>query len=104
MPFSWARAAARCGPSVRARELCLRSRPVALMAGTLATACGRAGSGRGVGRAGRAGRAGGGAAGALEALALPAPEAPDVPVDRLRVDLPAREVHVGLRDQAPLVT
>src|SRR3954452_16848302 len=36
MPLSCARAAARCGPSVRARELCFRSWPVALIGWTLA--------------------------------------------------------------------
>src|SRR5918994_4543382 len=113
MPLSWARAAARCGPCRNARELCLgsslESGVVALMARTLATAR----------RAAR--RAAAPAAplpcaapsvrgtdhvaprGALEALALPAAEAPDVALEHLRVDLAAREVHVGLGDQAPLV-
>src|SRR4051794_13937229 len=105
MPFSCARAAARCGPSVRARELCLRSTPDALIGWTLATASGRhgreraGGAQRSVSRARRRSTPR-----TLEALALPAAEAPDVPVDRLGVDLAPGEVHVGLGDQAPLVS
>src|SRR5689334_3453130 len=97
MPLSWALAAARCGPSRKARELCfgssLESGVDALMARTLAAA--RGGS---VGGADHVA-----ACGALEPLALPAAQPPDVALEHLRVDLAAREVHVGLADQAPLV-
>src|SRR3954451_15191663 len=48
-------------------------------------------------------RAAGGAAVALEALEVPAAEAPDVALALARVDLAARQVHVGARDLAPFV-
>src|SRR5829696_1748982 len=98
MPLSCARAAARCGPCRNARELCLgsslESGVVALMRRTLATVWRVASVGGADGRA---------AGGALEALALPAAQPPDVALEHLRVDLAARQVHVGLGDQAPLV-
>ncbi len=57
----------------------------------------------GVGPVQSAGPTGVAPRGALQALALPAAEPPDVALEHLRVDLAAREVHVGLGDQAALV-
>src|SRR5829696_10230372 len=94
MPFSWARAAARCGPCRNARELCLGS---SLESGVVALMA-RDPSDASVGRTD-----GVAPCRALQALALPAAEPPDVALEHLRVDLAAREVHVGLGDEAPLV-
>src|SRR4051794_40344047 len=95
MPWRYARAAARCGPSVSARERCL-------------------GSNSGMGpeslfeplrRFGLVARGGaGGACGALEPHTLPLAQAPEVALDLARVHLAAGQVQVGLADEALLVT
>src|SRR4051794_11872371 len=75
MPFKYARAGARAGPSVRARELCLGSSGVTHR--TL-----------GVRRALHPGVA------AAGALALPLAQAPEVALDLPGIDLTPRKVHV----------
>src|SRR4029078_9037641 len=94
MPFSWARAAARLGPSVRARLRCLRSeRTFVDIAGSL-SAPRRGGSGRAdvpfV------------AGGAAQPLLLPLPETPQIAADLLGVDLAPRQVHVRGADEPRL--
>src|SRR3954454_13075233 len=113
MPLSWARAAARAGPSTSWRELWRRSNAVveAAMRGSEAysgTAAARRRASRplGVGRAGGAARGlrlAGAALGAGEPRALPLAEAPEVALGLAGIDLAARQVEVGLGDQPPLV-
>src|SRR3954469_6661039 len=125
MPLRYARAAARCGPSVSARLRCLRSKPVAgaeveVVAGDVGALMGRrrlSGARRGLparppARAARrptVSALGSRRAAALlarqaaEAQLLPLAEAPEVAANLLGVDLPTREGHVGLVDEAVLV-
>src|SRR3954449_3659467 len=100
MPLSWARAAARDGPSVRALLLCLRSKPFAPEVTArehylpAAASAGGAPPPRAPGRGTPTSRP----LRAPEALALPLAEAPEVAPDLLGIDLPAGEMHVRRRD------
>src|SRR5258707_723201 len=98
MPFRYARAAARSGPSVSARLRCLRS----IAAGTVATAS-RGAARRILSPRRRVARTRPGGGRVAHPRALPLGQAPKVALDLTRIDLAAREVHVGGPEQAALV-
>src|SRR5437588_7809706 len=95
MPFRYARAGARSGPSVSARLRCLGSR-LAIGGGTVAGGGGRSARRPWPG-------SGGPFAGASHPTALPLRESPQVALDLVGIELAAREVHVGGRDQPAFV-
>src|SRR3954464_784501 len=105
MPFSWARAGARLGPSMRVLLRCLTSKPFAPGVTARehylpAASCAGAAppppprAHRNTPARPRA---------APEPLALPLAQAPEVAAHLLRFDLAAGQVHVRRGDQPPLV-
>src|SRR3954462_13268588 len=92
MPFWYARSAALCGPSVRARLLCLRSKSaVSPMRAPYPPSSALLRGGPLL------------AGQAAQPRLLPLRQAPEVAAHLLGVDLAAGQVHVGLRDEVVLV-
>src|SRR5919108_3927209 len=94
MPFRYARAAARLGPSVTWRELCLTSKPVSAVT---EPARSRASATTSIRLAQEVARP------CHPAGSLPRTEAPEVAADRPGIDLAAGLVEVGPADQPLLV-
>ncbi len=93
MAWKYERAAARCGPSVSVRDLCLTSNSVAVLTGAEPSG-GRVASGL---------RAAGRAAILRQRARSHSERAPEIATDLLGIDLPPWEVHVRRGDEATLV-